>query len=172
MSCVISRIHMMAHYTSWAWGCFTRISRGSMSLRTLARSVGKLQAFDEPSCTTSESVRWDDHSAWDDGRRSIVAHDLRFPQQVPWPNPKEHCSTHDFRILVFIMNENLYTAIFLQEEVSWEIFIVYCHLGESSGSKLWQPGATDAPRLTGLAPVGINYRKWLQDRTLFEAFRQ
>ena len=50
-----------------------------------------------------------------------------------------------------------FTVVSLQGGVCWEMFTV--GWGESPGSKHWQPRATDAPRITGLALVPIVYSK-------------
>ena len=48
---------------------------------------------------------------------------------------------------------------------------IYRNSGVSTESERWQPALRGTPRITGLAPVQIIYRKKLQDRALFEIIR-
>ena len=48
---------------------------------------------------------------------------------------------------------------------------IYRNSRESTENKWWQPALRGTPRITGLAPVRIIYRKKLQDRASFELFR-
>ena len=71
-------------------------------------------------------------------------------------------------VLGFIICE-IFTVIALQAWVGWGY--IYRNSGVSTESERWQPALRGTPRITGLAPVRIIYRKQLQDRALLEIIR-
>ena len=74
-------------------------------------------------------------------------------------------------VLGFIVCE-IFTVIALQDWVGWGIFaVIKLNSGVSRDSERWQPALGGTPRITGLAPVRILYRKKLQDKALFEIIR-
>ena len=63
----------------------------------------------------------------------------------------------------------IFTVITLQDWVGWGIFtVILGYPGRANGDSQHLRGT---PRITGLAPVRIIFRKKLQDRALFEIIR-